>query len=611
MASAMSSKKRKIADEKRIFQDKWEQLYFVTEVGAKVQCLICFQFIAVLKDYNVRRHYMTHHGEQYEALSGKLRDEKVQQLKASLKKQRNLFSSINKASETSVKASFVLSNMIAKSSRPFTEGQFIKDCFVKASEILCPDKTKLFEGISLSANTVASRITESASNIHQQLITAAQSFEAFSIALDESTGVTDTAYCAVFIRGVDENLNIIEEFLDLLPMKGTTTGRDIFKELEDCINTAGLPWDKLVSVVTDGAPAMCSENIGVVGLLKAKRNQLSLSGPFSAIHCILHQEALCGKSVQLKEVMDFVVKTVNFIRARGLNHRQFTSFLSDMDTEYGDLLYHTEVRWLSRGRVLKRFFSLREEIALFMALKDNDVFQLSDPAFLSDLAFLTDVTEHLNELNLKLQGQKHIITIMFDSVKAFKCKLSLWAKQLQSGNLAHFSAMQSLVQTTPDRLKMYSDIILQLLQEFNRRFHDFQDLETEFALFATPFAVDVSCVSEDLQMELVDLQCDTVLKQKYMDIGVPDFYKFVSQEKFPKLVKAAARIMAMFGSTYVCEQFFSSMKLNKSALRSRLTDEHLRATLRLATAHDFKPQVDMLVSGKRSQLSSQTGVCHT
>ena len=26
--------------------------------------------------------------------------------------------------------------------------------------------------------------------------------------------------------------------------------------------------------------------------------------------------------------------------------------------------------------------------------------------------------------------------------------------------------------------------------------------------------------------------------------------------------------------TYVCEQFFSSMKLNKSALRSRLTDEH-------------------------------------
>jgi len=47
--------------------------------------------------------------------------------------------------------------------------------------------------------------------------------------------------------------------------------------------------------------------------------------------------------------------------------------------------------------------------------------------------------------------------------------------------------------------------------------------------------------------------------------------------------------------TYVCEQFFSSMKLNKSALRSRLADEHRRATLRLATAHDIKPSLDVLV----------------
>ena len=78
------------------------------------------------------------------------------------------------------------------------------------------------------------------------------------------------------------------------------------------------------------------------------------------------------------------------------------------------------------------------------------------------------------------------------------------------------------------------------------------------------------------------------------------------QGNFAKLVDAAARIMSMFGSTYVCEQFFLSVKLNKSALRSRLTDEHLRATLLLATAHDIKPNLDVLVSAKRCQLSSQS-----
>ena len=133
----------------------------------------------------------------------------------------------------------------------------------------------------------------------------------------------------------------------------------------------------------------------------------------------------------MKEVMDVVVKTINFTRARGLNHRQFTSFLADLETEYGELLYHTEVRWLSRGNVLKRFFALRQEIALFMAMKDKHVPQLSEPTFLSDLAFLTDVTQHLNVLNSQLQGSKQVITVMYDSIKSFKCKLSLWANSLQ------------------------------------------------------------------------------------------------------------------------------------------------------------------------------------
>ena len=39
MSSA--SKKRKIADERRVFQEKCEELYFVTAVRDTTQCLIC------------------------------------------------------------------------------------------------------------------------------------------------------------------------------------------------------------------------------------------------------------------------------------------------------------------------------------------------------------------------------------------------------------------------------------------------------------------------------------------------------------------------------------------------------------------------------------------
>ena len=106
-------------------------------------------------------------------------------------------------------------------------------------------------------------------------------------------------------------------------------------------------------------------------------------------------------------------------------------------------------------------------------------------------------------------------------------------------------------------------------------------------------------------MELAKLLCDTILKQKYADKGIPKFYLFFSRERFSGLYSASARIIAMFASAYVCEQFFSSMRFNKSALRSRVTDEHLQATLRLLSSDEFKPNIEDLIDAKRCQLSSQ------
>jgi len=109
--------------------------------------------------------------------------------------------------------------MVTQSSKPFTEVQFIKDCLIKVSKIICPDKVKLYEALSLSANVVASRITDSVKKIHHQPITAAQGLVAFSLAMDENAGVTDTAYCAVFIRGIVANLNVTKELLGQISIR--------------------------------------------------------------------------------------------------------------------------------------------------------------------------------------------------------------------------------------------------------------------------------------------------------------------------------------------------------------------------------------------------------
>lgn len=136
--------------------------------------------------------------------------------------------------------------------------------------------------------------------------------------------------------------------------------------------------------------------------------------------------------------MSTVTQIVNFIRARGLNPRQFQSFLDEINSELGDVPYHTEVRWLSRGKVLNRFFELREEICQFMESKGKDFTVHRGEKWRFELAFLCDITKHLTALNLQLQGLDRVVTDMYDAVKDFQAKLRLWETQMQQGNLAHF-----------------------------------------------------------------------------------------------------------------------------------------------------------------------------
>ena len=156
------------------------------------------------------------------------------------------------------------------------------------------------------------------------------------MAIDESTDITSTAQLAVFVRGIDQECNITEEILGLQAMKDTTTGDDIFNEVKALMTKFNLQLQNLRGFSTDGAPAMVGSRAGVSSLIKKElaSNNADMHD-FTAFHCIIHQQNLCAKSVKFDHVMKKVVSTINFIKSRALNHRQFQQFLEDVEAECG------------------------------------------------------------------------------------------------------------------------------------------------------------------------------------------------------------------------------------------------------------------------------------
>lgn len=107
-----------------------------------------------------------------------------------------------------------------------------------------------------------------------------------------------------------------------------------------------------------------------------------------------------------------------------------------------------------------------------------------------------------------------------------------------------------------------------------------------FEALRNPFAVDVETAPVQIQMELIELQCNRTLKAKCDTAGPAQFIHSIP-EAMPQLRLHAARTLCMFGSTYLCEKLFSVMKINKLAHRSRLTDEHLQSILRISTTQNL------------------------
>uniref|UniRef100_A0A8C7ZJR2 Uncharacterized protein n=1 Tax=Oryzias sinensis TaxID=183150 RepID=A0A8C7ZJR2_9TELE len=458
---------------------------------------------------------------------------------------------------------------------------------------------KKLKTIPLSNDIVSHRIVDMASDIEQQLLERIRKSPFFSLQLDESTDVTNAVLLLVFVRyRWDSSLQEDILFCGELPTRATA--EECFRCMDNYFTENGLDWQNCVGVCSDGAASMTGRHRGVI------KQILDLAPEAKWTHCFLHRENLAAKkmSPEFHEVMDVTVKTINFIKSNAVNSRCFAQLCEGMEADHVQLLYHSEVRWLSRGLVLTRIFELRKEVFSFLTDKKSPLaHHYTNATFIAKLAYLSDISSLLNQLNISLQGRNSNIFFVADKVQAFQRKLSLWSKRAHEERLDMFPLLSDILESSP-QVKI-SHSVSQHLSQLAEKFAEYfpEDPREGHMRVVDPFSVDPTendvALPSHLESQLLEVSTDSTLKGQWGKLDLGSFWTVVSKE-YPLLALRAVKVLLPFTTTYLCESGFSTVATTKTKARSRLRAS-LEATLRVSLS-PIPPRLGLIMSKRQTQV---------
>ena len=87
---------------------------------------------------------MIHHFENFKRITGESRRDEVKQLISKCEKQRSFFTKKRNECKAYTRAIYEVSRLIAKKMKPFTDGEFVKQCLMTVVDIVCTEKSHCF-----------------------------------------------------------------------------------------------------------------------------------------------------------------------------------------------------------------------------------------------------------------------------------------------------------------------------------------------------------------------------------------------------------------------------------------------------------------------------------
>ena len=293
-------------------------------------------------------------------------------------------------------------------------------------------------------------------------------------------------------------------------------------------------------------------------------------------------------SEKLHESLSTVIIAVNKIKANALNSRLFHQLCIENDVDFQCLLLHTEVRWLSKGNCLKRFYTLFNSVL--------DLFQESNPELdklklsKTDIAYLTEMFSQFNEVNLQQLSDETSLIKAKSALSAFLSKLQLYSRNLGLREFHQFPCLSDLEKKTgvkDDDIAMYCAHLAELHRDMSVRFNDLFSLEIP-GWVIDPFT------EPSTEEELVSLQNDEDLKPKFKTSYQAFWMKTAIPKCYPTLWKDIKLFFIAFPTSYQVERGFSAVSRLLTKQRNKLNITE-RGDLRLLLTNHH-PDVDSLIA---------------
>ncbi|XP_068204564.1 protein FAM200A-like [Palaemon carinicauda] len=312
------------------------------------------------------------------------RKNEINKLKSQYEKSTIVLANTMTAQERATECSLRIAWILGKHKKSFTDAEIVNECMLGTADTLFDDKQKneikdRIKQIPLSDST-SMRTELLAVYLMSQLDQGLKKAPCISLAIDESTDSTDNGQLIVFVRYYDAGeKKICQDLFGVTDLKGRARGEDIYGSLKSMLESRNIDVKSILSVTTDGDSAMVGRERGLVTRLKEDNPDMI------SYHCIIHQSVLCASlGDEYGEVMETIMKLVNFLRSTSaLQHRLLRTFLTEVNASYDDLLVHNNVRWLSKGKVLERFWAIRKELQTFLE-DQNSVKAKAFSEFLKD-----------------------------------------------------------------------------------------------------------------------------------------------------------------------------------------------------------------------------------